>query len=123
MASTTPTISVERISIPRALPAFMHSLFGLPNDPASLYLSVDSDSLIIYAEPASTVNIVDLSQLNGALRQGDESALALKSFLETGTTIKVFFDARNPARTLFNRCGIKLAIEVRYTCHRSYDGY
>jgi hypothetical protein len=114
MASATPTISVERISIPRALPAFMHSLIGLPNDPASLYISVDSRNLIIYVEPTSTINVVDLSHLTVALHQEDDSALALKSFLEIGPTIKVFFDARMPARTLFHCCNIELPTEVRY---------
>jgi hypothetical protein len=86
MASATSTISVEHISIPRALPAFMESHVGLPNNHASLNISVDSRSLIMYVEPALTVNIIELSHLDYALRQKDESALALKSFLETGPT-------------------------------------
>lgn len=112
MASATPTVSLKNVSVPNALPAFMDSLVGLPNDPASLYISVDKHSLIIYDEPASTINLIDLSQLNVALCQGDESASALKTLLETGPTIKVFFDARVPAKTLFERCSIKLATET-----------
>lgn len=113
MAPTIPsTISVERISIPEALPAFLHCLVGLPNNPASLYISVNSRSLIIYVAPASTVNVIDLSDLSIALCQKDESVLALKSLLETGTAIKVFFDARMPAKILFDCCGIKLANKV-----------
>ncbi|KAF2113847.1 hypothetical protein BDV96DRAFT_688750 [Lophiotrema nucula] len=113
MASATcSTISAEHISIPGALPAFMQSLIGLPNNPASLYLSINRRSLIIYVAPASTVNIIDLSDLNVALCQKDESALALKSLLETSTIIKVFFDARVPAKSLFERCDIKLANET-----------
>jgi hypothetical protein len=123
MASTTLTVSVKRLPIPTARPALVHSLIGLPNEPASLYLSVDSHSLIVYLESTSTVNVVDLSHLSVVLRQGDESALALRSFLETGATTKVFFDARMPAKTLLNRCNIKLATQVRYTSHRTYSSY
>jgi hypothetical protein len=82
-----------------------------------VYLSIDSRNLVIYIEPASKVYAVDLSHLAIALRQGDENALALKSFLETGSTIKVFFDARMAARTLYRSCDIKLATEVRLYCH------
>ena len=92
----------------------MDSLVGLPDDPASLYIAVDSSSLVVYIEPALTVNVIGLSQLNVALCQENESALALKFLLEKGPAIKVFFDARMPARILFNSCSIKLATEVRY---------
>jgi hypothetical protein len=116
MAPTTPsTISVEHISIPGALPASLHCLVELPSNPAYLYISVNSRSLIIYVAPILTVNIIDLSDLSVALRQEDEIVLALKSLLETGPAIKVFFDARMPAKILFDRCGIKLANEVLYT--------
>jgi hypothetical protein len=38
---------------------------------------------------------------------------ALKALLETSTVTKVFFDARTPAKILFERCGIRLVKEVR----------
>lgn len=105
-------ISVEYISIPDALPAFMQSLVGLPNDPASLYLSVNSRNLVVYVATALTINVFNLSRLCSALDQNDKDAMALKSFLETGSTIKVFFDARMPAKILFDVCAIKLANRV-----------
>lgn len=112
MVSVTPMISVKCASIPGDLLAFMDSLVGLLDDPASLYVSADSRSLVVYVELALTINVINLSQLNIALCQENKSALALKSLIETGPPIKVFFDARMPARTLFDRCGIKLAAEV-----------
>jgi hypothetical protein len=112
MAMTTPNVSLEYVSIPSSLPALVQSLTGHPNNPASLFLSVDSRNLTIYIEPTSTVKVIDLGRLDVALVQGNESALALKALLETGPTIKVFFDARMPAKTLFERCNIKLAVEV-----------
>jgi hypothetical protein len=105
-------ISVEYISIPDAIPTFMQSLIGLSNNPASVYLSVNSQNLVIYVAPASTINVFNLSHLRSALDQNDKNAVALKSFLETGTTIKVFFDARMPAKILFDLCAIKLANKV-----------
>lgn len=112
-ATSSLAISAEHISVPEALPAFVHSLIGVPNNPASLYLSINPRSLIIYVAPASTVNVINLSHLSVALRQENGSASALKTLLETGTTTKVFFDARIPAKVLFECCGIKLSNEVR----------
>ncbi|PVH93239.1 hypothetical protein DM02DRAFT_733234 [Periconia macrospinosa] len=110
--ATSSIISVKYISIPDALSAFMQSLVGLSNNPASLYLSVSSQSLVVYVATASTINVFNLSRLRSALDQNDNSAVALKSFLETGTTIKVFFDARMPAKILFDVCAIKLANKI-----------
>lgn len=112
MALPSPYISVERISIPETLPAVIHCLIRLPNNPASLYLSVRLHTLIIYAAPVSTVYSIDLADLKMSLDQEDESALALKTLLETSTMIKVFFDARIPAKSLFDRCNIVLANKV-----------
>ena len=113
MASGTPlVITVEHIAVPRELPAFMQSLVGLSNNPASLYRSVNLQSLIVYVAPTSTVSVINLSRLYNALCQEDENALALKSVLETSTVVKVFFDARMPAKILFDRCAIRLANEV-----------
>ena len=112
MASVPPYISVERISIAETLPAVIHSLIKLPNNPASLYLSVNLHTLIIYAAPASTVYIIDLADLGNSLHQERESALAIKTLLETSTMIKVFFDARMPAKILLDRCSIVLANKV-----------
>jgi hypothetical protein len=114
MAAINPTLSVEHILVPRELPEFIRSLVGLPNNPASLYLSVGSRSLFIYVEPVSNIRVIDLLHLNDALIQDNESALALKSLLETGTAKKVFFDARMPSKILFDRCGIELG-KVQHT--------
>jgi hypothetical protein len=105
-------ISVEYISIPDAIPTFMQSLIGLSNNPASLYLSVNPQSLVIYVAPALTISVFNLLRLRSALNQNNKNAEALKSFLETGTTIKVFFDARMPAKILSDLCAIKLANKV-----------
>ena len=114
MALNTPsTIHVDLITTPNSLSAFTRSLSGLPNNPASLYFSIQSQNLIVYVLPTSSIKIINLPDLKIALSSGDESAVAFKSFLETGTVIKVFFDARMPAKILFERCGIALAIEVR----------
>ncbi|KAF2492831.1 hypothetical protein BU16DRAFT_620148 [Lophium mytilinum] len=82
-----------------------------PKQPRILYLLANSHSLTIYVAPASTVNILDLSDLNAALRRNDKNALALKWLLEASPIIKVFFDARVAAQILFERCEIKLAVE------------
>jgi hypothetical protein len=108
MAAINPNTLVEHIFVPRELPESIRGLVGLSNNRASLYLSVGSRSLIIYVEPISTIRVIDLLHLNDALIQNNESALALKSLLETGTAKKVFFDARMPAKILFDRCGIEL---------------
>ncbi|KAK7178168.1 3'-5' exonuclease [Paraphaeosphaeria sporulosa] len=105
-------IIVEYIDVRRTLTTLVDSLIRHPNNPASLYLAVDHRSLVIYMAPALTINIVDLGEFSSALHQGHESALALKSVLEATTTTKVFFDARTPARILYDRCGIKLAIQI-----------
>jgi len=119
MALVSPArISVQHISVPGALPAFLANLKGLPNNPASFYLSVNARSLVIYVAPASTVNIVNLAHLSTAIKQRNVNAFALKSFLETGKTVKVFFDAHTPAKILMDSCGIKLSNEVRQS--RSY---
>jgi hypothetical protein len=122
MAAMNPNILVEHIFVPSELPEFICSLVGLPNNPASLYLSISSRSLIIYVEPISTIKVIDLLHLNDALIQDNESALALKSLLETGTAKKVFFDARMPASILFDCCGIELG-KVEHTQSWMHNGY
>jgi hypothetical protein len=113
MAPNTTPISVENISIPDGLPKFFDSFAQLPNNPAPLYLSVTSERLIVYVPAVSTVNFISLEQLSVALRQTDRLVTALKALLETSTVTKVFFDARTPAKILFERCGIRLVKEVR----------
>lgn len=108
-----PTITVNSISIPHALPAFLQSITGLPNDPPSLYVSVNSRDISIYVTPISTISVISLSQLCTALVHNNESAVALKAIFETEPITKVFFDARMPARLLWDRCAIKLATEVK----------
>jgi hypothetical protein len=114
MAAASPSsVSVQHISIPSALSTFVDNLKQLPNSPASLYLTVDAKKLVIYVPLASTVNIVNLQDLKTSLDQGDGSALDLKTFLESGKIIQVFFDARPAAKILLERCCIKMSIEVR----------
>jgi hypothetical protein len=91
----------------------LDSFAQLPNNPAPLYLSVTSERLIVYVPAVSTVNFISLEQLSVALRQTDRLVTALKALLETSTVTKVFFDARTPAKILFERCGIRLVKEVR----------
>ncbi|KAL5401474.1 hypothetical protein PMIN03_011490 [Paraphaeosphaeria minitans] len=104
-------IIVEYIDVRRTLTTLVDSRIRHPNNLASLYLAVDHRSLVIYVAPALTINIVDLGEFSSALHQGHESALALKYVLDAPTTTKVF-DARTPARILYDRCAIKLAIEI-----------
>lgn len=109
------TITVQLIASRDALNTLCQSFDGLPNNPASLYLSTTSRSLIIYVFPTRAVNVISLPYLVQALRRKEESASALKSFLETGAATKVFFDARKPAKILFDSCGIRLSIPVSLT--------
>jgi hypothetical protein len=109
------TITVQRIASQDALNALCQSFDGLPNDPASLYLSTTSQSLIIYVAPTRAVNVINLPHLIEALCRKEKSASALKSLLETGGATKVFFDARKTAKTLFDSCGIRFAIPVSFT--------
>jgi hypothetical protein len=88
---------VQRIASQDALNALCQSFDGLPNDPASLYLSTTSQSLIIYVAPTRAVNVISLPYLVQALRRKEKSASAMKSLLETGAGTKVFFDAHKPA--------------------------
>jgi hypothetical protein len=114
-ATSSQTISAKRIDAHEALEPLVRSFEGLPNIPASLYLSMGADSLVIYIAPLGTVNLIRLTYLADALQQRNTSASALKSFLEASIATKVFFDARTPAKVLFDRCGIKLANPVRLT--------
>jgi hypothetical protein len=112
MASlSAQSISTSRITTGAALHTLVQSFNGLPSSPASLYLSTNSQSLVIYVAPNRKVNIITLS----LLCQGGAGAATMKTFLEnTETTTKVFFDARMSAKVLFDRCGIKLANPVCY---------
>jgi hypothetical protein len=116
MAPVSPEkITVQRIADCDALNTLCQSFDGLPNNPASLYLSNNPQSLIIYVAPTRTVNIVSLPYLIGALHREERSAAALRSILESAGLTKVFFDARKTAKILFDSCGIRLAIPVRST--------
>lgn len=118
MASTPLEITVTPITVPRTLSAFIPNLTGLPNDPASLYLSISHGSLVIYIAPLSTIITIDLLDLSNALNQQHDSAIALKSLLEDKKTVKVFFDARTPAKILFEKCDITLSVDV---CDPNHD--
>jgi hypothetical protein len=73
MASVSPqAISMKRITIP--INTFIQNINGVPNDPASLYLSTDSPNLILYITPMCTVNVISLSHLAWALYQGEGGA-------------------------------------------------
>jgi hypothetical protein len=106
------TATVQLIASRDAFGPLCQSFARLPSNPASLYLSATSQSLIIYVLPTHTVNVISLQYAAQALRQKDPSASALKSLLESGTAIKVFFDARKPAKVLYDSCGIRLSTPV-----------
>lgn len=68
MALISPgTITVRRIASQDALNTLCQSFDGLPDNPASLYLSINSQSLIIYVAPTRTVNLISLSYIIEAL--------------------------------------------------------
>ncbi|KAH7379116.1 hypothetical protein DE146DRAFT_761317 [Phaeosphaeria sp. MPI-PUGE-AT-0046c] len=102
-------ITVQRVATSDALDTLLQSFDGLPNNPASLYLSSTAVSLIVYVAPISTVSIISLPYLIEALLRRERSASALRSLLENGPAIKVFFDARRTAKILFDSCAIKLS--------------
>jgi hypothetical protein len=115
MASTSPQpILVDHIATPTALSTLVQSFTGLPNYPAPLYLSTNLHSLVVYVASLHTVNVISFTFLVEALRYGEDSASSFKDFLEASPTIKVFFDARMAAKTLYDRCGITLANNVRF---------
>lgn len=106
-------IKLQRIESADTLQTLLRSFDSLSNNPASLYVSNASHNLIIYVAPTRVVNTISLSYLGQALSKQERNAAALKSFLETGTTILVFFDARPTAKILFESCDIKLSNPVR----------
>ena len=112
MASTPLEITVIPVSVSHDLSMFIPSLTGFPNNPASLYLSTSHGNLVIYIAPLSKVITIDLLDLSNALNQQHDSAIALKSLLEDKKTVKVFFDARTPAKILFEKCDITLSVDV-----------
>ena len=114
-AIPSPLSSIQQINTSEALKSLLQSFGGLSNDPASFYLSMGSRNLVIYVAPLGSVNLISLRYLTNAVQQGNRNAYALKNFLETDIATKVFFDARTPAKFLFDRCGIKLANPVRPT--------
>jgi hypothetical protein len=109
------TITVQRVVTPDALNTLLQSFDGLPNNPASLYLSSTAQSLVVYVAPKRTVSAIGLLYLIEALRQKERSASALKSLLENGPVVKVFFDARKTAKILFDSCAIRLSNPVCFT--------
>lgn len=118
MNSNMKEISVRYVSDVGTLGVVLHNIAGLPNNPPSLYLSTDSRNLIIYVEPISTVNIIEVTALQNAIIERHEYAIALKTILETGPTRKVFFDARTPAKHLLSSCNIQLTSDVRHLDHK-----
>lgn len=113
--TTSEMITVQRIATPVALNTLLQSFDGLPNNPASLYLSTTAQCLIIYVAPMRAVSIIGTSYLVEALHQKERNACALQSFLENGPAIKVFFDARKTAKILFDNCTIRLSNPVCFT--------
>ena len=105
-------ITLQGIASPDAFHTLLQTLDGLPNNPASLYLSNTSHDLIIYVAPTRVVNLINISYLSNALSEKEKEASAMKSFLETGTASLVFFDARKTAKVLFEKCDIKLSNPV-----------
>jgi hypothetical protein len=113
--NTSETITVQRVATSKALDTLLQSFDGLPNNPASLYLSTTAQSLIIYVAPKHTISAIGLPYLIAALRRKERSVFALRSFLENGPAVKVFFDARKTAKILFDSCTIKLSNPVCFT--------
>ncbi|CAN9258929.1 unnamed protein product [Alternaria alternata] len=102
MALIPPTrIKLQRVASPDEFHTLLRTFDGLPNNPASLYLSNTSHDLIIYVAPTRVVNSINISYLSKALSIQEKGASALKSFLETGAATLVFFDARKTAKILF----------------------
>ncbi|KAH6639887.1 hypothetical protein C7974DRAFT_422384 [Boeremia exigua] len=113
--NSSGTITVQHITTPDALNTLCRSCDGLPNgpkDPASLYLSHNTRSLTIYIAPLRVVNVISFPYLIKAFGQEEMGASALKSLLETNAATKVFFDARETAKILFDSCSIKLALPL-----------
>lgn len=75
------TATVQLIVSRDAFGPLCQSFARLLSNPASLYLSATSQSLIIYVLPTHTVNVISLQYAAQALRQKDPSASALKAFL------------------------------------------
>jgi hypothetical protein len=105
-------ITLQRIASPDAFHTLLQTFDGLPNNPASLYLSNTSYDLIIYVAPTRVVNSINISYLSKALSDQEKGAYALKTFLETGATTLVFSDARKTAKMLFEKCNIRLSNPV-----------
>jgi len=105
-------ITLQRIASPDAFYTLLQTFDGLPNNPASLYLSNTSHDLIIYVAPTRVVNLINISSLSNALSKQEKEASAMKSFLEMGTATLVFFDARKTAKILFEECDIRLSNPV-----------
>lgn len=106
-------ITLQRVASPDAFHTLLRTFDGLPDNPASLYLSNTSHDLIIYVAPTRIVNSIDISYLSKALSSQEKGASASKSFLVTGAATLVFFDARKTAKILFEKCDIKLSNPVR----------
>jgi hypothetical protein len=100
------TITVQRVATSDALDTLLQSFDGLPNNPASLYLSTTAQSLIVYVAPKRTISAISLPYLIEALRRKERSASEFRSLLENGPAVKVFFDARKTAKILFDSCTI-----------------
>ncbi|CAN9404739.1 unnamed protein product [Alternaria sp. RS040] len=73
------------------------------------------ETLVVYVAPKRTLSTISLPYLIEALRRKEENASALKSLLENGPVIKVFFDARETAKILFDSCGITMSNPVCFT--------
>ncbi|EMD86661.1 hypothetical protein COCC4DRAFT_200501 [Bipolaris maydis ATCC 48331] len=85
---SSKVIIVHHIATPNALDTLLQSFDGLPNNPASLYLSTTAQNLIVYAVPTRTVSAISLPYLVEALRQKERSASALKTFSRLTCTVR-----------------------------------
>lgn len=85
----------------------------------SLYIDLEGNGLCrsgtlalfnVLVEPRRTVHIVDVTRLgNDAFVTEGADGRSLKSILESGSIIKVFFDIRNDSDALFSHHGISVA--------------
>jgi hypothetical protein len=67
-------ITLQRVAGPDAFYTLLRTFDGLPDSPASLYLSNTSRDLIIYVAPTRIVNSINISYLSKALSNQDEGA-------------------------------------------------
>ncbi|EUC27294.1 hypothetical protein COCCADRAFT_31190 [Bipolaris zeicola 26-R-13] len=82
---SSKVIIVQHIATPNALDTLLQSFDGLPNNPASLYLSTTAQNLIVYAIPTCTTctvrtHIHEVQMMELALRRRGMDRMWLAGF-------------------------------------------